>query len=431
VGGLTDGNLLEELQWDAFQYFVHEANPSNGLVADKTRQGWPASIAATGLALTAYPVAVERGLMSRDDAIQRTLITLRFFWNSTQGPEPSATGYKGFYYHFLDFKTGRRAGNCELATVDSAMLFAGALAAAQYFDHDSEEEQAIRDLADQLYSRANWQWALGHGRKGTVTHGWKPESGFLKYRWEGYDEALILYVLGLGSPTHPLPEECYDAWAATYEWKKIYGYEYLYAGPLFIHQYSHIWIDFHGIKDRFMRARGIDYFENSRRATHIQQEYAIRNPHDFHGYGEYCWGITASDGPGPTTLKIKGVERRFYDYLARGAPSGPDDGTIAPWSVVASLPFAPAIVMPTIHHFHQLGLHQASPYGFKATFNATYPVELLSAYGWVSPYHYGINVGPIVLMIDNYRSGLVWRLMQLCPYIVNGLRRAGFRGGWL
>jgi len=422
---------LEKLQHQTFNYFLHEVNPANGLVIDKTAADWPASIAATGLALAAYPVAVDRGFMTRSAAVERTLNTLRFFWNSQQGPEPDATGYRGFYYHFLDMNTGRRAWQCELSTVDSAFLLAGALTAGMYFDAETIEEHEIRALADALYRRADWNWAQNEGQ--TVTHGWKPESGFLKYRWEGYDEALLLYVLGLGSPAHPLPESSYRAWASTYQWKQCYGYEYLYAGPLFIHQLSHVWIDFRGIQDAFMRDKGIDYFENSRRATYVQQQYVIDNPNKFAGYASSCWGITASEGPGPSTVKVDGVERQFFDYVGRGVPYGPDDGTLAPWALVASLPFAPEIVLVALDYcVHQAKLTQFNSYGFKASFNPTHPGAPGNPYGWwVSPWHYGLNQGPIVLMIENYRSGSLWRLMRNCPYIARGLRRAGFGGGWL
>jgi hypothetical protein len=421
---------LESLQRETFSYFLNETNLQNGLVLDKTAPDWPASIAATGLALAVYPVAIERGFITRAAAIDRVLATLRFFWNSPQGPEPDATGYRGFYYHFLDMQTGRRAWQCELSTVDSAILFAGVLTARAYFDADAPEEREIRTLADALYRRADWSWAQNGGA--TVTHGWKPESGFLQYRWEGYDEALVLYVLGLGSPTHPLPEESYAAWASTYEWKTSYGYDYLYAGPLFTHQISHVWIDFRGIQDAFMRDKGIDYFENTRRATLVQREYAIDNPLEFAGYGKDCWGITACDGPGPDTIKLNGIERRFFDYLGRGVPYGPDDGTVGPWAVVASLPFAPEIVLPAIDYLvHQVDLKMGNPYGFKATFNPTYPDKSGNPYGWVSPWHYGINQGPINPMIENHRTGLLWRLMRGCPYVITGLRRAGFTGGWL
>jgi hypothetical protein len=303
------------------------------------------------------------------------------------------------------------------------------LAACAYFDRNTPAEREIREIGEALYVRADWQWAQNGGA--TVTHGWKPETGFLPWRWEGYDEALILYLLGLGSPTHPLPAESYGAWASTYEWRNVYGTELLYAGPLFTHQLSHVWIDFRGIQDEFMVGREIDYFENSRRATYVQQQYAMRNPMGFERYGEYCWGITASDGPGELTRRVHGVERKFHDYLARGVPDGPDDGTLAPWAVVASLPFAPEIVLPTIDHFCRLRLRETHRYGFKATFNPTFPGESRSACGWVSPWHYGLNEGPIVLMIENYRSGLIWQLMRQCAYVVAGLRSAGFRNGWI
>ena len=427
---LTVDAELEKLQRETFGYFLHETNPANGLVIDKTAADWPASIAATGLALACYPVAVERGFMSRDAAVERTLATLRFFWNSPQGLEPDATGYKGFYYHFRDMQTGRRAWQCELSTVDSAFLLAGALTAGIYFDAGTADEIEIRTLADALYQRADWIWAQNQGA--TVAHGWRPESGFLEYRWEGYDEALALYVLGLGSPTHPLPEESYAAWASTYRWENLYGQEYLYAGPLFAHQLSHVWIDFRGIQDAFMRDKGIDYFENSRRATYVQQQYAIVNPLKYEAYSHDCWGITASEGPAPRTVNVDGVERRFFDYVARGVPYGPDDGTIAPWAAVASLPFAPEIVLPALGYcIHEARLTDSNPYGFKASFNATFPEKSGNPHAWVSPWHFGINQGPIVLMIENHRTGLVWQLTRRCPYVVSGLRRAGFSGGWL
>ena len=422
---------LEELQRETFDYFLHETNPANGLVIDKTAPDWPASIAATGLALACYPVGVERGFMSRIAAVERSLATLRFFWNSPQGPEPDVTGYHGFYYHFLDMQTGRRAWQCELSTVDSSFLLAGALTAGVYFDADNADECEIRKLADGLFQRADWQWAQNEGL--TVTHGWKPESGFLEHRWQGYDEAMLLHILGLGSPTHPLPENSYTAWTSTYRWEQHYGYEYLYAGPLFMHQLSHVWIDFRGIQDAFMRDRGIDYFENSRRATYVQQQYAIDNPRKFADYASCCWGITASEGPGPDIVKINGVERQFFDYVARGVPYGPDDGTLAPWAVVASLPFAPEIVLYALDHcIHQAKLTKFNSYGFKAAFNPTHPGTPGNPYGWwVSPWHFGLNQGPIVLMIENYRTGLLWQLTRNCPPIITGLRRAGFGGGWL
>jgi hypothetical protein len=429
---VAEGKLeatLTRLQSESFNYFLHEYNPANGLVRDKSHPDWPASIAAVGMALTVYPVAVERGFMTRQDAVRNTLASLRFFAASDQGGGPQSTGYKGFYFHFLDFDSGCRVWNSELSSIDTALFVAGALSAARYFQGGQQDERDIRELADMLYRRVDWQW-MRNGRH-TLSHGWKPERGFLRWRWEGYDEALILYVLAMGSPTFPIPPESYAAWTTSYEWKTIYGIDYLYAGPLFIHQMSHCWIDFRGIRDAFMRARNCDYFENSRRATLVQQQYAMQNPLGYRHYGEYCWGITASDGPGKSSRKVDGVARRFYDYIARGVPYGPDDGTLAPWAALACLPFAPEVVVPTMEYFDALQLGEANPDGFKASFNPTFPAGENQAYGWVSPYHFGINEGPTVLMLENYRSGLPWALMRQCPYIVHGLRQAGFTGGWL
>ena len=422
-------DTLDKLQQDAFEYFLCESNPANGMVPDNTRQGAPASIAPIGFALTAYTIGAARGFITRAEAIKRTLTTLRFFQDSEQSEAAEATGYKGFYYHFLDMRTGRRAGKSELSTIDSAFLLAGMLTSAEYFDGDAPEEREIRAIAALLYARADWEWALNG--KETVCMGWKPKSGFLPYHWQGYNEALILYVLALASPTHPIPAESYQAQTRTYRWKRLYGQEFLYAGPLFIHQLSHMWIDFRDIQDEFMRGKGIDYFENSRRATYVQQQYATRNPSRYKGYGEHCWGITASNGPGVARLKIGGVDRAFFDYKARGVPYGPDDGTIAPWAAVASLPFAPEIVLPTLQHFNDVYPEMTSKYGFKCSFNPTFESEKEGQKGWISKGYYGLDQGPIVMMIENYRAESLWKMMKQCPIIVAGLRKAGFRGGWL
>lgn len=421
---LPDSTILHQLQRETFEYFIHETNPANGLVLDRSKKDSPASIAAVGLALSAYPVGVERSFLSRGEAIRRTLATLRFFRNSSQSESPGATGYKGFYYHFLSPRSGRRVWKCELSTIDSAILLAGALASAAYFHRNTGEEREIRETADFLYRRADWKWAADTGR--AVRHGWKPESGFLKYRWQRYSEASLLYVLGLGSPTYPLPAESYRAWTYGFQWRKYFGYEFLYAGPLFIHQLPQVWLDLRHIQDPYMRRKKTTYFENSRTATLVQQQYAIHNPHRFARYSKHCWGITASDGPGDKTLHIGGRKRRFFAYLARGVPLGPDDGTISPWAAVSSLPFAPEIVLPTIRYLDGLRLRGNKPYGFEASFNPTYPAKG-NPNGWVSRWHYGLNQGPVVLMIENYRSGFLWELMRHCPYIANGLRRAGFR----
>lgn len=422
---MTDDEL-SRLESDTFKYFADEVNLENGLVPDNTRPGAPSSIAAVGFALTAYPVAVERKYLTRADAVKRTLTTLRFFYDAPHGKARDATGYKGFYYHFLDMKTGRRAGKCEISTIDSTYVFAGALTAATYFNRDNQSEREIRTLAQSLYQRADWHWAQNGAL--TVSHGWRPERGFIKYRWAGYSEALILYVLGLASPTFPLPPESYTAWTRTYKWKKLYGREFLYAGPLFIHHLSHIWIDFRGIQDDYMRRKEIDYFENTRRAVYAQQAYAIRNPKQFAGYDRFSWGITATDGPGPAERRVNGRRVRFFAYKARSIPYGPDDGTLAPWAVATSLPFAPEIVLPSLDRLNRDYPDITSEYGFKCSYN---PSFRSNGKGWISKGYFGLDQGPIVMMIENYRSGLIWRLMRNCLYIVNGLRRAGFRGGWL
>jgi hypothetical protein len=421
--------FLTSLQKDSFAYFVHEVNEANGLVADKTADNWPASIAAVGMALTVYTIGAERGFMARERAARRTLATLRFLAASEQSDSPGATGYKGFYYHFLDMETGKRAWNCELSSIDTALLIAGVLSSRAYFQRDDAADTEIRALADLLYHRVDWQWMLAGAP--LMCHGWKPEQGFLEWHWAGYDEALILYLLALGSPTYPIGPEHYTAWTASYEWTSAYGIDYLYAGPLFIHQMSHLWVDFRGIRDAYMQARDCDYFENSRRATHVQQRYAIDNPHGFEQYGELCFGVTASDGPGNAVKKVHGVKRTFFDYVARGAPYGPDDGTVAPWAVAASLPFAPDIVLPSVQHFQRLRLCEANPYGFKASFSPTFQTPKGNKAGWVSPYHFGINEGPTVIMIENYLNDLTWRTMRACPSLKVGLLRAGFSGGWL
>ncbi len=432
----TDEELLDEIARETFRYFRDEANEKNGLLPDKTQPGAPASIAVLGLGIASYAAAVERGFWSREEAVERTLTPLRFLRDSRQSREPVATGYRGFYYHFLDMQTGLRAWECELSTIDSALLIAGVLLAARYFDAETPKEREIRALADSLYRRMEWGWALNGGA--TVSHGWKPESNFLRARWEGYCEALFLYALALGSPTHPIPPESYRAWASTYAWKKIYGIEYLHAGPLFIHQLSHVWIDFHGLRDEFLREHGIDYFENSRRAVAIQQEYAIRNPKEFEGYGRDCWGLTASDGPGPAAMKIDGIQREFFGYRARGAPFGPDDGTISPWAVGTCLPFDRAVVLSSLRRFvRDYGLKDRQAYGFEASFNPTFPApeeerrEGLRKRGWMAPWVFGLNQGPLLLMLENARSELIWRLMRGCEPLTQGLCRAGFRGGWL
>jgi hypothetical protein len=418
---------LDQLQRAAFGYFLQAVNPANGLIADTSRENSPASIGVVGFALSTYPVAVERGWMARPDAVERTLATLRFFCDSDQSGSPGATGFKGFYYHFLDMHTGARVWRSELSMIDTALLMAGMLTASRYFTAKTPEENELRELVETLYLRIDWRWSQGGTE--TIRMGWKPESGFLNYGWDGYNESIILYVLALGSSTHLLEGDCYEAWTVTYQWENLYGYDFLYAGPLFIHQFSHAWIDFRGIQDRFMREKRCDYFENSRRATEVQREYARRNPHGFAGYDENCWGLTACDGPSNQLPELAHEQRRLFGYAARGVPYGPDDGTLGGWATLASLPFAREIALCAAGNMLQRYPGMLSARQYASSFNPT--LASTDRGVWVSAGHFGLDQGIVVMMIENHRSQLIWRLMRDCPYVRTGLRRAGFRGGWL
>ena len=413
---LSDDALLAELQRAAFDYFVQSVNLENGLVADTSRADSPVSIAVVGFALSSYPVAVERGWMTRTDAVARSLAVLRFFAGSDQSGKPDATGYKGFYYHFLDRVTGARVWHSELSMIDTALLIAGALTASRYFAADTPEERELRDHVDVIYRRVDWRWAQND--EDTIRQGWKPECGFLHYGWEGYSEAILLYVLALGSPTHPIESDCYHAWTATYQWENLYGHDLLYAGPLFVHQFSHAWLDLRGIQDPFMREKCSDYFENSRRAAYVQREYARRNPREFAGYDASCWGFSAGDGP-PDRL----------GYAARGVPYGPDDGTLSGVAALATLPFAPGIALRAVRTMIARHPEIVNEGRLASSFNPSVVSEAGRA--WVSQGHYGLDQGLVVMMIENHRSQLIWRMMRDCPHVIRGLRRAGFTGGWL
>lgn len=423
---LTDEALLDQLQRAAFGYFLETVNRDNGLVTDTSRENSPVSIAVVGFALSCYPVAIERGWMERSEAVALSLAALRFFRDSDQSGEPGATGYKGFYYHFLDLHRGTRVWQSELSMIDTALLVVGMLAAAQYFDAASPEETELRALADFLYCRIDWCWSQDGG--GTIRQGWKPESGFLHYGWEGYSEAIVLYVLAMGSPTHPIKGDCYTAWTATYQWENLYGHDYLYAGPLFEHQFSHAWIDLRGIRDAFMDQKKFDYFENSRNAVYIQRRYTQLNPHEFVGYDRNCWGLSACDGPTDEQGDIVGEDRRLFGYAGRGVPYGPDDGTLSVTAVLSSLPFAPELVMEATRNMLMRYPQTMVDYRMASSFN---PSVLVDGAPWISNGYYGLDQGVLVMMIENHRSGFVWELMRGCTYLREGLRQAGFSGGWL
>lgn len=378
--------------------------------------------------MTCWIIAAENGFADRDEAIARTLASLRFMWNAPQSSDRDAAGFHGFFYHFLNFESGRRAGNAELSTIDSGIAIMGALVARQYFDRDTPAENEIRHLADAIYRRVDWAWASDSS--GALSHGWRPGRGFIPYAWRGYNEALFLYILALGSPTHPLDDRAYEEWTSRYQWKRIYGYDYLYGGPLFVHQLSHAWIDFRGIDDAYMRGKGIDYFQNSVRAVGVHREYARKNPGGFTGYGADSWGISATHGPGPSRQIIAERARTFHAYRARGAPFGGDDGTLAPPAVAASLPFAPADVENALNHMAISQPGVLGDYGYKCGFNASF-AEGPDNSAWTSDNCYAIDQGPVAIMIENHFTGMIWKLLYGCPYIRLGLDRAGFKGGWL
>ena len=428
--------FLADLQRDTFRFFWDTTPARSGLTPDRFPGDGVSSVAGVGFALTSYLVGVERGWISRTEAADRTLTTLRFLWKAPQGPEPKGrAGYKGFFYHFLDPRSGARVGGSELSTVDTALLMAGVLASQSFFAGPNPTETAIRDLSDRLYQRVDWPWAYSRKHAPLLSMGWTPEAGFLDVDWQGYNEAMLLYVLALGSPTHAIDPHAWAAWTSSYRWDESYGLPRIGFGPLFGHQYSHIWIDFRGIRDAYMATRGIDYFVNSVRATYANRAYCMDNPAKWVGYGDMVWGLTASDGPLHAALRVDPNRAwPFHAYWARGA--GPldaqDDGTVAPTAVAGSVVFAPDVAVPTLAYLRDhFGERLYGKYGFLDAFNLSVTLGARPDGGWFADQYVAIDQGPILLMIDNYRAGFVWDVMKRNPYLRAGLDKAGFAGGWL
>lgn len=440
-----DGDpVINNLQRRTFRFFWDTSNKQTGMAPDRFPSPSFASTAAIGFALTAYVIGSERGFVSRSQARLRTLRTLRFLESLPQGPDESGMGgYKGFFYHFLHMHNGQRFGTSELSTVDTSLLLGGVLLAQSYFDRDTSAEQEIRATAERIYARVDWKWA--QNRPPVLSHGWRPESGFLRFDWRGYNEGMLMYILALGSPTNAIEPEAWTEWMRTY--KDSYGkfggqQEFLSFGPHFGHQFSHVWIDFRGIQDAFNREKGFDYFENSRRASYAQREYARQNPMRWRGYDSEIWGLSACDGPADTVQIYNNEERGFFTYAARSTASIHilDDGTITPMAAVASIAFAPEIVIPTIRAFRaRFGENLYQKYGFLDAVNPSFTFtdvplrhgRVVENIGWIADDYLGIDQGPIVAMIENYRSGLIWSIMRTNPHIRRGLQRAGFTGGWL
>lgn len=415
--------MLDSIQRKTFLFFLNEHHSDFGIVKDRTASWAPASIASTGFGLPSFAIGVERNWITRDQASRITLNILSFFLNSEQSPEEKVTGYNGFFYHFLEMKAGKREWNCELSSVDTGLLMMGIIFARNYYDRDNEVEFKIRSIAELLLGRVEWNF-LEMPDSGKfarqISMGWDPAKGLHHMGWSGYNEALFLYILAAGSGMKNA-EESYSSWLASYKWYTPYeGLSHVAFPPLFGHQFSHAFIDFRGLADSYMKEKGIDYFENSRRATYVQRQYAIDNPRGWIGYDSLCWGITASDGPGGG-YNFDGKE--FLGYAGRGT-SGPDynyfdDGTIAPYGPLSSLPFAPEIVFPTIRSINEkYGDKLWGKYGYYDSFNPTA--------GWVNDDYIGIDQGPMLIMIENFRTGLVWDYVMKDPVIRKGLTILGF-----
>ncbi len=418
-----DNALLDSIQHQTFLFFRDKVNLDKGLFKDRTREDAPSSIASTAFALPALATAAERNWIFREEAAGLTYNALNFLVNSEQSMAADATGYKGFYYHYLDMETGKRAWESELSSIDTGLLLMGVIFSRNYYNRDNKTEQGIREMAEVLLTRLDWSiFDMGPetNHPKTISMGWKPEDGLINWGWYGYNEGLFLYILAAGTGMKNV-EESYQAWLATYTWKTPYeGLSHVAFPPLFGHQFSHAFIDFRKLVDPFMKEKGIDYFENSRRATLTQQQYAIENPHGWKGYGEFCWGVTASDGPGE---EYNSGAFEFLGYAGRGA-AGPnynyfDDGTIAPYGALSSLPFAPEIVFPTARYIlENKGDSIWGAYGFYDAFNQTA--------GWVNDDYIGVAQGPMLVLIENFRSGLIWDHVMQDPIIQKGLNKLGF-----
>lgn len=436
--------MIDDLQKRTFQWFWDSANPANGLIPDHYPGPSFSSIASVGFGLTAYGIGVERGYITRRQAVDRTLATLRFFANAQQNDsEDGATGYHGFFYHFLNMQTGKRFARwTELSSVDTTLLLGGVLFAQSYYDQDTPKEKEIRALADTIYRRVDWTWM--QPRAPLLSMGWTPGGHFIDSDWKGYNEGMLVYILALGSPTHAIGSDSWPAWTSTYPktWGKFQDQTFLNFAPLFGHQYSESWVDFRGIRDAWSREHGLDYFENGRRATYAQRAYAIANPGRWTAYGENIWGLTACNGPGDVVGKaVDGSTRQFFGYNARGAGLDyiADDGTIAPTAAGGSIAFAPEIVVPALQAMKdRYGQNAYDRYGFVDAFDPSFDANIalssgrhVPGMGWFDTVQLGIDQGPIELMTENWRSGFVWRVMRKNPYIRKGLERAGFTGGWL
>ncbi len=415
--------VLDSIQYKTFLFFLNEHHPEWGIVKDRAASWAPASIASTGFGIPCFAIGAERKWITRKEAAEITLNILIFFANSVQSTDTNATGYKGFYYHFLRMDSGTREWKCELSSIDTGILMMGILFAQNYYNLNNDVENQIRLLSATLLTRIDWnfmQLSSSAKHPNTISMAWSPEKGLLDYGWSGYNEGLFLYILAAGSGMKDV-NRSYDSWLSTYKWDTPYkGLSHVAFPPLFGHQFSQAFIDYRGLADKYMKEKGIDYFENSRRATYVQRQYAMDNTKGWIGYDSLCWGVTACDGP---SEKYNFGDKKFLGYAGRGA-SGPDnnyfdDGTIAPYGSISSLPFAPEIVLPTIKSLNEkYGSQLWGKYGYYDSFNLTAK--------WVDNDFIGIDEGPMLIMIENFRTGMVWNYVMKDPIIQKGLTKLGF-----
>jgi len=388
-----DDQFLEELEKLNFQYFWEQASPQTGLVKDRCNvlvkdTSVVASIAATGFGLSALCIGQKRGFISLPDARERVLATLRFLWKKM----PT---HRGFFYHFADLNTGERVWDSEVSSIDTAILLCGILTCRRYFDEHSE----ISLLAYEIFNRVDWTWLSED--TSLLPHGWTPEIGFLPYRWDYYAEMMMTYLLGLGSPTHSLPADAWNAWKRTnFEYD---GIRYIGSfAPLFVHQYSQAWFDFRGKRDKYA-----DYFQNSVLATEAHRHFCLELAKQFPDYSDDLWGISASDSD-------KG-------YVIWGGPPsiGPIDGTVVPSAAAGSLPFLPQPVMRVLRNIKDHYGRAWSKYGFVNAFN---PLK-----NWYDSDVIGIDLGITMLMAENARTAFVWNTFMKNPEAQHGMARAGFK----
>lgn len=425
---VSEQQFLDTLQYYSFLYFVNEINKETGLVKDRSADWSPSSIAATGFGVASWIVGAERGWISREEAIRYVSNLVRFLLTSDHRGDTNSTGYKGFYYHFLRMNDGRREWNSELSSIDTGLLLAGLITAYEYFDRNTPEENYIRTSVIAIKEKIEWDWmvlrkqdAVSPEHTGSLSMGWTPEGGFHNMGWIGYNEAMILYVMAAGG-NFKSAESAYSVWLNTYKWQEPYpNLAHFVFPPLFGHHYSHMFLDTKGLYDAQTDQMKIDYFENTRRATLTQRLYCIENPYKWEGYDSLTWGITACDGPGDS---YNSGGRKFLGYAGRGT-SGPqynyfDDGTIAPTAAGGSIPYAPEVCIPALYNmFKKYGPRGLwSKYGLKDAFNPTL--------NWIGPDYIGIDQGPIVIQIENYRSGLIWKYFMKNKYVQDGLKRLGF-----